>query len=434
MKFPAHSVWSQVARWLMLAAAAATVAVVAAAPARAQTNAGWVGGAAPIANDYNNGANWSPAGVPTGTATFGASSVTSIDINASTSVDGWTFNAGTYQFNLGHLDHFAFNNAGIVVNGGSVSINVAPAAELTFQNASTAGDASINISFGGGQVTFQGSSTAGNALIINNQLVLFGGTSTGGNAAITNNGNGIIDFSQSAGPGGLQQVSAGSISGPGGLFLGNNQLTVGGNGRDTAVSGAIADGGTGGGIGGSLVKVGGGTMILSGVNSYSGNTTVQGGTLQVDSLILSPLTTVANNGTLAGNGFIGGVVQVNSGGKLAPGGATGIVLTAGGLTFRPGAHYNIGLTPSAATSTNVSFTAMLGGATVVANFASGNYGTTNKQYTILTAGNISGTFVTQIQNNNLPANFTDSLSYDSNHVFLNLFLNFSLPNSGLNQN
>ena len=46
-----------------------------------------------------------------------------------------------------------------------------------------------------------------------------------------------------------------------------------------------------GGIGGSLVKTGSGTLTLSGINSYTGATTVNAGTLMVNgSIATSSLT------------------------------------------------------------------------------------------------------------------------------------------------
>jgi len=61
--------------------------------------------------------------------------------------------------------------------------------------------------------------------------------------------------------------------------LGSNQLTVGSNNLSTTVSGEIQDGGSFGGSGASLVKVGTGTLTLSGNNSYTGATTISAGTL-----------------------------------------------------------------------------------------------------------------------------------------------------------
>ncbi|MCA0245038.1 MAG: autotransporter-associated beta strand repeat-containing protein [Proteobacteria bacterium] len=63
------------------------------------------------------------------------------------------------------------------------------------------------------------------------------------------------------------------------ISLGSNSLTVG-TANDTTFAGVIADGGQEGGYEGSLVKQGSGTLILTGANTYTGGTTVLGGTLQ----------------------------------------------------------------------------------------------------------------------------------------------------------
>ena len=65
-------------------------------------------------------------------------------------------------------------------------------------------------------------------------------------------------------------MTAGSIAGGGTYFLGSNALAVGGNNLSTTVSGTISDGGVSGGTGGSLTKVGTGTLTLAGTNGYTG--------------------------------------------------------------------------------------------------------------------------------------------------------------------
>ena len=64
------------------------------------------------------------------------------------------------------------------------------------------------------------------------------------------------------------------------------------------MSGVTADGGRNGGTGGSLVKVGTGTLTLTGVNTFTGSTTVNAGSLVVNGSLASTVT--LNDGMLAG--------------------------------------------------------------------------------------------------------------------------------------
>jgi len=83
----------------------------------------------------------------------------------------------------------------------------------------------------------------------------------------------------------------------------------------------------------SLVKDGPGTQILTGENTYTGTTTVQGGRLQVDgSLAAGSAVTVLVGGELCGTGTVHGPVTV-TGGAVAPGASAGTLTLAGGATF-----------------------------------------------------------------------------------------------------
>ena len=117
----------------------------------------------------------------------------------------------------------------------------------------------------------------------------------------------------------------------GNVFLGANNLTVGSNNLSTTFSGVIQDGGQNGGTGGSLTKIGSGTLILSGANTYTGDTNVNRGVLQVDGSITSN-TFVNQWGTLAGTGTING--NVTNGGRVSPGsaGAPGMLTVTGNYT------------------------------------------------------------------------------------------------------
>ena len=69
--------------------------------------------------------------------------------------------------------------------------------------------------------------------------------------------------------------SIGSLAGAGAVTLGSATLTTGNDNTSTTFSGAMS------GTGGALDKVGTGTLIFDGDNSYTGGTTVSGGALVV---------------------------------------------------------------------------------------------------------------------------------------------------------
>jgi len=71
---------------------------------------------------------------------------------------------------------------------------------------------------------------------------------------------------------------------------------------------------------GSLTKSNTGTLTLSATNTYTGTTTVSGGTLSVTGALSTGAVTVQSGGTLGGTGTIGGAITVQSGGTLAPSG------------------------------------------------------------------------------------------------------------------
>jgi fibronectin-binding autotransporter adhesin len=192
------------------------------------------------------------------------------------------------------------------------SVNSGPAGIVAL------GSASISIGGGDANSTLDGAITGSGAslTIIGTGSTLLGGSNSfSGPTTLTGQGTltlansqalsmSILDYGTNGGSlgfGSLTAVTLGGLAGtnfynPGSfdnrLVLANATtsavaLSVGNNGESTAFAGDILGSG-------SLVKIGGGTLTLSGSDSYTGGTTVLGGTLDIASVYALP-----GNSTLA---------------------------------------------------------------------------------------------------------------------------------------
>ncbi len=138
--------------------------------------------------------------------------------------------------------------------------------------------------------------------------IRFDNSSVGGTARVILSGGGKLDISNHAG-----RVTVGSVEGEGGVLLGSRPLGIGSNNLSTVLAAVIQDGGSAGGVGGSLTKVGAGTLTLTGANTYTGGTSVSGGSLLVANTESSGTGSgevVITSGTLGGSGTISGPVTI----------------------------------------------------------------------------------------------------------------------------
>lgn len=202
--------------------------------------------------------------------------------------------------------------AGNSTAGHATISNTATGGYFYFMENASAGDARITFNSNLNGVLFVGNSTAGRANITLNAgeatvydnatfdratvtvnsggRVRFFGGATGGDASLTFASGSNLQIQDHVG-----DVSLGSLAGAGSVTLGANSLLVGSNGANTVFSGDIS--GSGG-----FGKIGTGTLVLGGNNTYTGDTTVSAGTLQFakTSALPGPLS-VASGATAAFN-------------------------------------------------------------------------------------------------------------------------------------
>ncbi len=169
-----------------------------------------------------------------------------------------------------------------------------------------------------------------------------------GTLTIGNTATALVDlnnFNQTVGA-----LAGGGTTG-GMVALGSATLTLG-DATSTSFAGVISSG-----AGGSLVKVGSGTLTLTGANTYSGSTTINGGTVQVgvdNALPSTTAVTLANSagvsldvngksqtiGSLSGGGANGGNVTLGTGTLTVGNGSSttfgGIISGTGGSLFKQG--------------------------------------------------------------------------------------------------
>lgn len=120
-------------------------------------------------------------------------------------------------------------------------------------------------------------------------------------------------------------------------YTGGAGFTIGADNGSGSFDGLIVNGS----FPGKIVKTGTGTQKLNGANTYTGTTTINGGTLVINGLqnAATGAVAVAANATLAGNGTLGGAVTNN--GTIAPGDAGIGTLTVAASTSNTGAQWAI---------------------------------------------------------------------------------------------
>jgi autotransporter-associated beta strand protein len=138
-----------------------------------------------------------------------------------------------------------------------------------------------------------------------------------GGAVILNNGDGTLTFSNDT----FNSTTGMSTTGTGHV----RNITLGGtNTGANTISGTIRNNNTTIGALVSLTKTGAGTWILEGDNTYTGATSVTGGTLLINGNSSTATGAVSvTGGTLGGIGTVGGATSIGAAGTLSPGQSPG---------------------------------------------------------------------------------------------------------------
>jgi autotransporter-associated beta strand protein len=442
-----------------------------------------------------------------------------------TSLQGNIENNATLSFVQGTIGVYQ----GVISGSGNVTAAIGSGAILAWTGNNTysgtttiSGDGTLSIGLGG----TTGSLGTGN-VIDNGTLSFFRSDNItvanqiSGSGSLLQSGTGILTltgantYTGATGFGGTIAVAADNNLGNGGtlLFIGGtlkllssfnldanrgigigagNTGTIDTNGFDTTISQAIVEAGPGG----SLTKAGAGTLILGGANTYTGGTTVSGGTLQGTTTSLqgniannanlvfsqamngtyagvisgtgtvlisaagSTVTFTGNNiytgnttvqaGELALNGGIAGSVLVQAGstlsgtgtiggnlsvsGNVAPGNSIGTLTVGGTYTQAAGSTYTAEVNGAGQGDLIRANNASLQGGTVLLQPQTGTYRRTTTYTLVSTTGATTGTYAGVTSSN---SRLVPTLGYAGNGVtltLLNLDATYNFPNFSPNQN
>jgi autotransporter-associated beta strand protein len=173
-----------------------------------------------------------------------------------------------------------------------------------------------------------------------------------------------------------------------------------------------------------LTKQGPGSQTLSGLNTYTGLTSIQEGILSINGSVAGDVT-VSSGGRLKGTGTIGGETIIENGAVLSPGNSVGVI-NLGSLVLNSGSTTAIEINPTAASRVNVTGSALVDGALQI--IQDQGVFPRHGSYQILASGSLSGVFSSI---NTIPG-FTFDLSYLGNDIYLSYVL--AIPTQGLNGN
>ena len=355
-----------------------------------------IAGTATISVPIASGTAAAPTANANGFTKTGAGTLT-LTNTGSNFTGGTTVNAGTLVLGGGSV-----GGAGVV--RGVLTVNTGATLSLNGNNSLgfTAGSVVTTLNVNGGLVDTTAAANPGGA--IGNEGYLTNFNLTGGTVAST--GGATYNFNATAGATVTSNASAATSTISGGVVV-RNAGTLAFNvasgaagtttGSDLTVSGVVSGTTTTSGI----TKNGAGILQLTAVNTYTGATTVNAGSLFVSNGTTASYTggvTASGTGTtFGGSGTVAGAVNIGAGVTLAVGNHTTATpaagaLTTGALTLATGSTFNAFLASGTSFSTlTAAGTTALGGAAFSLTLAPGAT-FTNGQVIELITSTVSGAF------------------------------------------
>ncbi len=371
-----------------------------------------------ISGNISGGANAADEAVATSSAFYGVLTLGGANTyvghtrinNGTLSVNGgsaipdasrvWLFNSGKLDLQanetIGSLDSAAAATQ-VLLNANTLTIG-GDGTNRSFAGA-ISGEGGGLTKIGSGIQTLSGTNTyTGHTQINNGTLSVAGGSAIPDASRVSLGNDGTLNLQANETIGSLDSAATTTR-----VTLNANTVTVGGDNTNQSFAGVIS--GTGG-----LTKIGSGTQILTGANTYDGMTTVSAGVLRIENNAALGTTvggtTVASNATLQ---FSGGITVSGESLSLAGGGVGGSGALhnlsgnnewSGPITMQAGQTGRIGVDSGTLTlSGPITFSGtQMGGFLVVhgagvLNITGDISGGTAGGESVATSGNLSGTLI-----------------------------------------
>ncbi len=327
-----------------------------------------------------------------GGGTFLNAGTIAVGNSGSLGAGGLTFNGGTLQ---AAADGLTLNTAAALLKAGTIDTQ---AFNLTYAGAISGAGALAKV--GGGTLLLPDANGYTGGTLLRAGTLAVGNTDALGTGALRMDDNTTLAFTA-------------NLTLPNAIvFTGVQDPTIDTGANTDIVAGPISGGG-------ALTKSGGGTLILTANNPYTGPTTVQAGTLAVNGADPNSTVLVANGATLGGTGTVGSTT-VNGGGTLAPGVLSpyGTLNVSGNLAFQPNATFRVNLNGSGADGrVSSAGAATIGGGTLDVVLASGGFNPAAQYAVLSAAGGLTGRFANVTNNSNL-AFLNVALIYEPNALIV----------------